>query len=187
VRLTNGYFALLLAIIALSPSQAAAPTSPIERYRVHISGGGLGIETDDTTVFSSTGSRWIAEHVRHDHNWCGDRSSGRCAPSDKLLHQWADGDSCPALSEAMSIVPKVWAQDLADPTRQQMLVSETPYFTMHRGSNSVRSKPSDEIGEWSGGLRTWWASMLQDTSGCWNNSPPDVNGKPVQPATIEKG
>ena len=91
-----GRAATFIALLVIA-APALGQTTPyaLERYRVTLKGGGLGLDVDETVIVSivingGPRERWIAERLRRDHNWCGKQINGQCSPSDKVVHDWKD-------------------------------------------------------------------------------------------------
>ena len=169
--------ALLLAAaaVAIPADSVTVGSSTIEKYLIHISGGGLGIMTDDTISISRIGRRWIAERLVKDYNWCGQKSGDRsnsCIETNVVRHEWVDGRTCPALSQAMVKIADAWRSDEAIPENMKQKASDTPEFTIIARSDSKKTLGDKQAAEFLGPLATWWRNTEADIHGCWSVAAP---------------
>lgn len=176
--------------IALAASASASPglsqERPIalERYRITLKGGGLGVDVDQTVVVSvmmNEQQHWVAEQVRRNHNWCGEKENGFCVSTDKFVHTWVDGLSCPALTTSLQELSQVKITGFAPPVRTKYdWVSETPLLTVSGTPDAVIGYGTKlSLAAQSGPIVDWWSKSEQQLNRCWSNTL-IINGKQLE-------
>jgi len=171
----------LAILIALAASAIASPglgqERPIalERYRITLKGGGLGVDIDQTVVVSvmmNERQHWVAEQFRRNHNWCGEKENGRCVSTDKLVHGWLDGSSCPALTAALQELSQIKISGFAPPIRSKYdWVSETPLLTVSGTPDYVTGYGTElSLAALTGPIVDWWSESEQQLNRCWSNT-----------------
>jgi hypothetical protein len=177
--------------LAASASPGLSQDRPIalERYRITLKGGGLGVDVDQTVVVSvmmNEQQHWIAEQVRRNHNWCGEKEKGRCVSTDKIVHAWVDGSSCPALTAALQELSQLKITGFAPPVRSKYdWVSETPLLTVSGTPDAVIGYGVKlSLAAQSGPIVDWWAKSEQQLNRCWSSTL-IMNGKKLD-SSIER-
>lgn len=142
-------------------------------YTVTQRGGGLGMYIDEKVTFSMSphDRRWIAERVKHDHNWCGQTGPGKgCTATDTSVHEWIDGGSCPALLESLHALSSVHTDGFIDPKHMdQITISDTPLFEVS-GPSPVAAGygASLKVSAYTGPYVDWWRQSQERLRRCWS-------------------
>lgn len=179
---------LATCIALLATSIAQAQVNPVEYYRVHQSGGGLGIDVDETVIFSvegpnSASSPWIAERIRRDRNWCGrGAANDSCVSTDILKHDWIDGSRCPALVATLMELPGIAHGAIAAPgePHQLITVTDSPLITVSGYSGQDGFETKITISQYEGAIAKWWRDSASQLLSCWQAAPPSVAGAQVK-------
>lgn len=173
-----GRAALFVASLSITlPAWAQTTPYPLERYRVTLMGGGLGIDVDETVIVSivindDSPERWIAERLRRDHNWCGKQIDGKCSATDTTVHDWIDGHVCPALMTAFADLAHLKLAGFAPPARSgALMVSDTPLLTVtgtpdHMAGYGARLS----LAGLTGPVVDWWSRSSRILGQCWTTT-----------------
>ena len=157
-----------------------------EQYRLTIKGGGLGVSTDETVIFSAVKQKgigpaayWIAERSQIDRNWCGQHGSDghSCVSSVISKHLWIDGRGCPELIVRLAAISSMRSMSFASPNNiNQSYISETP-LTSLTGPTSDHEGVGASItrSELQGPLVDWWAAADAAVAHCWSETPVSLN------------
>lgn len=142
-----------------------------QRFTLIESGGGLGVDVENTTVFSVIDhggpTAWIVERNSNKSNSCGRLSNGQCVATRTSSMDWIDGRSCAPLREILIQLGTVRTQerDSAHP-----LVSDTPLLSLlmvKRGQLAT-----ERLSEYVGPLVDWWRSAQEQLGPCWTKVRP---------------
>ena len=99
------------SIVASSPLNHR----PELRFTIVESGGGLGVEVENTTVFSAIDhggqTTWFVERNSNGSNWCGHTSNGHCISTKTSFMDWIDGRTCAPLRDVMMQLAKARAEE----------------------------------------------------------------------------
>ena len=171
--------ALLLPVVAIgaTPREQQVPHGHrVERFRLTQTGGGLGVDVQETVTFSGGAGTngWPVERRRTDSNWCGRKENGACAATKISVHQWTSANDCPALKDVMSQLPN--AQSAALAVQRELarkhgvfMVTDTPLLTLETlPKGRIRSTKQSE---WIGPLVDWWSRGEQSLKACWTDYP----------------
>lgn len=186
--------ALVVALLVIgSPAFGQSGPYALERYRVTKKGGGLGLDLDQTVIVSvvmNAGvgrTRWIAERLRRDQHWCGGAVDGRCASENRAVHDWIDGDSCPALEAAFEDLAHIKLTAFAPPARSAVpMMTDTPRVSV--------SGPPDHMGGYgdrltlsglAGPVVNWWSRSDELLAHCWVSAL-KISGEPLPPKLPEE-
>jgi hypothetical protein len=158
-------------LVALTAASAHAQTQ--ERYRLTQSGGGLGIEVNETVVISARpngrgGVSWLAERHRRDYNWCAGKGPPKsCVAVTTTVHDWVDSNSCPNLDRIIA-----GFHDFRS-SPPQMRTTDTPLITLsgNDGPFGVDGRPF-KISDYLGPLQAWWRTGEDELKTCWRPDPP---------------
>lgn len=164
--------AVLGAFVA--PSIAASPPinrHPEERFALIESGGGLGIDVDNATVFSAIDQGgttiWFVERNSNESNGCGRSANGKCIPTRKSSMDWIDGRSCVPLQHVLLQLPTVRAVERGS---AHDLVSDTPLLSLLMFKRAQLS--TERLSEYEGPLVDWWRSAQEQLKPCWTKVRP---------------
>jgi hypothetical protein len=184
--------AIVIAFAAsASPSISQERPIALERYRITLKGGGLGIDVDQTVVVSimrnDERQHWVAEQVKRNRNWCGDKENGRCVSTDKFLHAWLDGSSCPALSAALQELTQIKLAGFAPPARSKFdWISETPLLTVSGTPDQLTGDGTKlSLSALTGPTVDWWARSEHQLSRCWSDTL-IINGQQLESSIDRK-
>lgn len=158
----------------VAPPIAASPPfdrHPEERFSLIEIGGGLGIDVDNTTVFSAIEqggtTTWFVERNSNESNWCSRSANDKCTPTRKSSMDWIDGRSCAPLRHVLLQLPTVRAEERGS---AHDLVSDTPLLSLlvfKRGQLAT-----ERLSEYEGPLVDWWRSAQEQLKPCWTNVRP---------------
>jgi hypothetical protein len=167
--------------IAASPSTVIAGQQPersVEVYRVTRSGGGLGIWIDEKIIISVSNTpgkpHWIAERTKSDKGWCGAKSpSGGCSAINRSVHDWIDGDSCPALVQSLWELAKLPIGGFASPEEtDRTTVTDTPFTEVTASpARATGWGATLKLGAFSGPIVDWWTQTELQLKPCWKDHP----------------
>lgn len=178
MRLVVPTIALLIAASPSTAQPGQQPDRSMEVYRVTRTGGGLGIWIDEKVIISVFGTpgkpHWIAERTENDKNWCGANSaSAGCSATNRSVHDWIDGDSCPALVQSLRDLANLPIGGFASPEEtDRTTVTDTP-FTEVTGSPARATGwgATLKLGASSGPIVDWWTQTEQQLKPCWKDHP----------------
>lgn len=93
---------------SVAPQIAAPPMAhhrPEQQFALVESGGGLGLNVENTTVFSAIDhggtTTWFVERNNNEDNFCGRSGNGQCIPTHTTSMDWIDGRTCAPLREVL--------------------------------------------------------------------------------------
>ena len=180
-----GRTAIFIALLAFAlPALGQTTPYAFERYRVTLKGGGLGIDVDEIVIVSvlindGPQERWIAERLWRDHNWCGKQINKKCLPSDNLVHDWIDGNSCPALYAAFVDLAQLKLTGFAPPARSGVIVvSDTPLLTVIGTPDRMAGYGSRlSLAGFTGPVVDWWSRSERQLTSCWTDIAPMSHGR----------
>jgi hypothetical protein len=161
----------------VAPLMVDAPPSyhhPKQRFVLTENGGGLGVEVENTVVFSVLSARrttiWLVERNSNKSNWCGRTGNGQCIATHTSSMEWIDGSRCASLRLVLLQLEKVRTEERAS---AHPWVSDTPlvsFLTFDQGQLETQ-----RLAEYVGPLVDWWQSAQQQLKPCWTKSrPPDL-------------
>jgi hypothetical protein len=93
------------ALAASSPIASPGAHHLTPRFVVIESGGGLGVDVENTTVFSADGEEpglWFISRNSNESNWCGHAANDQCRPTKTSGDDWIEERRCPALHDIMN-------------------------------------------------------------------------------------
>ncbi|WP_267387866.1 hypothetical protein [Sphingomonas sp. GC_Shp_3] len=177
-----GAFIALFAVTA--PAFGQTTPYPLERYRVTLKGGGLGVDIDETVIVSivvhdGKRERWIAERRRRDHNWCASQVNGQCSAGDKTVHDWIDGNSCPALTAALEDLARLKVGGFAPPARSgSIMITDTPLLTVSGTPDGMTGYGAHmALAGFTGPVVDWWSRSERSLAQCWTPNRLTSNGR----------
>jgi hypothetical protein len=158
------------ALAAFSPVALPAAHDATPRFVLIESGGGLGVDVENTTVFSVDGSQpsaWFLSRDTNESNWCGRAINGQCRPTKTSGDDWIDGRNCPALGDIMKQLLTVRTAERGSSHPQ---LSDTPLLSLVvlKGAGMA----TDRLGEYEGPLVDWWRSAQERLKTCWAKTRP---------------
>lgn len=164
--------AVLGAFVA--PPIAALPLfdrHPEERFTLIESGGGLGVEVDNSAVFSAITQGgttiWLVERNSNESNSCGRSANGKCIPAQRSSMDWIDGRSCAALGDLVLQLRKVRMKERGS---AHPWPSDTPLLSLlmfKRGQLAT-----ERLAEYEGPLVDWWRIAQEQLKPCWTKVRP---------------
>jgi len=162
----------LLAVASMHARERAGD-HPRLSFAVTEEGGGLGIETHNSTAFfiigRGAGARWVVERSAEESNWCGRRSGNHCEPTTTKSHQYLSTENCPALQAELSDLAKVRVKERS---ASHPLASDTPLVSLVTyGGEGMRA---ERIAEYGGPLTDWWRQAQPRFASCWRSSRPPL-------------
>lgn len=171
------YLRMWIAVVLgafVAPHIAASPPfdrHPEERFTLIESGGGLGLDVDNTTVFSvfdqGGTTTWFVERNSNGSNWCGRSASGKCIPTRNASMDWIDGRSCAPLREVLSRLRTVQRKERGS---AHDLVSDTPLLSLLVFKQGRLA--TERLSEYEGPLVDWWRSAQEQLKPCWTKVRP---------------
>lgn len=161
----------------VASSRAASPPidhRPEHRFTLVESGGGLGFEVENTTVFSSIDQdgqkTWIVERNTNESKWCDQTSNGHCVETKTSSMDWIDGRSCAALPKVMLQLAKVRTEENGS---AHPWASDTPLLSLIIVDRGLMA--TERLSEYAGPLVDWWRSAQERLKPCWTKGrPPDL-------------
>jgi len=145
---------------------------PHEQFTLIESGGGLGVDVDNVTVFSVLNhgqtTTWFVERNSNESNSCGRTGSGQCIPTRTSSMDWIDGRRCAPLHQVLMQLEKVRTQERGS---AHPWVSDTPLLSLlmfdERGLLET-----ERLSEYVGPLVDWWRSAQEQLKPCWTKTRP---------------
>lgn len=158
----------------VAPSIVASPPfhqRPEQRFTLTENGGGLGVDVENTTVFSAIEhggtTAWFVERNSNKDNWCGRLGKGQCVPTHTSSMDWIDGRSCAPLREVLMQLETVRTKERGS---AHPWVSDTPLLSLlmfKRGQLAT-----ERLAEFGGPLVDWWRSAQEQLRPCWTRVRP---------------
>lgn len=177
--------AVVVSLLAVAPP-AVGQTTPyaLERYRVTLKGGGLGIDVDETVIVSlvvndGKRERWIAERLKRDHHWCAKQVRGQCSPTNAVIHDWIDGNACPALTAAFVDLGQITVTGFAPPARSgAIMITDTPLLTVSGAPDGMAGYGAHlSLAGFTGPVVDWWSRSERMLAACWTTTTLTSNGR----------
>lgn len=179
---------ILIASLLAAPAFSEQSPFAVERYRVTLEGGGLGVEVDDVIIVSAQMNsggedRWIAERLRRDRSFCIKKIGGRCVSGETAVHTWIDGRTCPALTAVFDDLAQVEVSGFAPPARSARAeVTDTPMLTVSGTPDRMRADGARlSLAGFDGPVVDWWSRSQGPLAACWSARIPTSNGQPFEP------
>lgn len=158
----------------VAPAIFASPPSdhrPEQRFTLIESGGGLGVDVENTTAFSAIDhggtTTWFVERNSNESNWCGRLGNGKCIPTRTSSMDWIDGRSCASLREVLMQLRTVRTEERRS---AHPWVTDTPLLSLlvfKRGQLAT-----ERLSEYMGPLVDWWRSAQEQVRPCWTKTRP---------------
>lgn len=168
--------AFVISAFVAPPIVASPPFvhRPEQQFTLIESGGGLGLDVENTTVFFAVDhggpTTWLVERNSNESNWCGRRGNGQCVLTRTSSMDWIDGRSCAPLRQVLMQLEKVRTKESGS---AHSLVSDTPLLSLvmvKRGQMAT-----ERLSEYIGPLVDWWRSAQEQLKPCWTKTrPPDL-------------
>ncbi len=153
-----------------APQIASSPPfnhRPAEQLAIIESGGGLGIDVQNTTIFSTMNRggtiTWFVERNSNESNWCGRTDNGKCVSTRKSSMDWIDSRECPPLRGVLAQLQTVRTKERGS---AHPWVSDTPLLSLltfkDRGQLAT-----ERLSEYMGPLVDWWRAAQEQLKPCW--------------------
>lgn len=165
--------ALVVAAFATPSGVALQPFEhrPQQQFTLIESGGGLGTDVDNTTVFMTDNhagrTTWLLERNSNENNWCGRKSNGGCVPTRTSSIDWIDGRSCVPLRHALNELARVRKNERGS---SHPWASDTPLLSLIMVERGMMA--TERLSEYVGPLVDWWRSAQEQLKPCWTKTRP---------------
>jgi hypothetical protein len=159
----------------VAPSIVASPPfdrRPLQRFTLIESGGGLGIDVENTKPFLALGhgatATWFVERNGNESNWCGRVDNGKCIPTRVTSMDWIDGRTCAPLRGVLLQLEKVRTNERGS---AHPWASDTPLLSLIMFERHGLLA-SERLSEYVGPLVDWWRSAQEQLKPCWTKTRP---------------
>jgi hypothetical protein len=168
------WIAVGLGAFAATQIAASSPFNrhPEEQLAVIESGGGLGVDVQNTTVFSTMRQgrtlTWFAERNSNRSNWCGRTADRRCVSTRTSSMEWIDGRRCAPVRDVLMQLRMVRTEERGS---AHPWVSDTPLLSLltFKGQGQLAT---ERLSEYAGPFVDWWRSAQKQLQPCWTNVRP---------------
>lgn len=166
---------VISALIAPLPVDASPSYHhPAQRLVLTENGGGLGVEVDNTVVFSELDLGrtriWLVERNSNKSDWCGRTGRRQCIATHTSSMDWIDGRRCGSLHPLLLQLEQVRAEER---TAAHSDLSDTPLLSLLTFKDGQLE--TQRLAEYVGPLVGWWQSAQKQLAPCWTKiRPPDL-------------
>ncbi|MFL6735556.1 MAG: hypothetical protein ACJ8F4_00680 [Sphingomonas sp.] len=166
-------WAALLIGALVAPSTVPSPPfdhHPEPRFTLIESGGGLGIDVENTTMFLAVEhgpTNWLVERNRDERNWCGGKGDGQCVSTRTSSVDWIDERTCAPLRQVLAQLATVRSKERGS---THPFVSDTPLLSLVMFEQGQMA--AERLSEYVGPLADWWQSAQEQLKPCWTKDRP---------------